>query len=78
MSKKGTNKNDIDFTKMKKVKYRNRHINSGFHFYISYNTRIILFTILIILLCIFSYIFINKSFAVYETNKLEYSENVYI
>ena len=33
MNKKGKVR-DIDFSKMKKVKQRNRHIDNSFHFYL--------------------------------------------
>ena len=74
MNKKGKAR-DIDFSKMKKVKQKNRHIDNSFHFYLSYNSRLFLLVIAVLILCLLSYYFINKSFAVYDTKTLEYSEN---
>lgn len=74
MNKKGKAR-DIDFSKMKKVRQKNRHIDNSFHFYLSYNSRLFLLVIAVLILCLLSYFFILKSFAVYETKTLEYSEN---
>ena len=74
MNKKGK-KSDIDFSKMKKVRQKNRHVDNSFHLYFSYNTRIFLLTILIGILGLLSYYFVNKSFAIYDVHTLDYSEN---
>ncbi len=73
MDKKGTKK--IDYTKMRKVKYINNNIDRSPYFYLSYNARLILLFVGITLLCILSYVLINKSFADYNEIELNYSEN---
>ena len=73
MDKKGNKK--IDYSKMRKVKYVNNNIDRSPYFYLSYQSRLILLFIGIVLLCWLSYFLINKSFANYNTVELDYSEN---
>lgn len=73
MNKKGNKK--IDYSKMRKVKYVNNNIDRSPYFYLSYQSRLILLFIGIVLLCWLSYFLINKSFANYNTVELDYSEN---
>lgn len=68
-------KDEIDFSKMKKVKYKNRHVINKPYLYLNYKGRVLFGILIVLLLCIFSYIFINKSFAVYQKERVEYSEN---
>ena len=73
MDKKGKNK--IDYSKMRKVKYVNNNIDRRPYFYLSFNHRLILLFLGIVLLSWLSYVLINKSFATYNNVELNYSEN---
>ena len=66
---------DEDFAKMKKVfNVRDKHIDKSIYFYLSYNLRIIVMFIGIIIIAIMSYNFYNSSFQKSTDNSLAYKE----
>lgn len=65
----------IDFSKMKKVKKISSYKDDTFHFYLSFKGRLISYFLIIILLGVSAYYFINKGVATDDVITLSYNEN---
>ncbi len=74
MARKKKN-NEVDFTKMELVPSRNNYVDRGFHFYLSYNMRIALFVVSIIMLLVGAYYCVTNSYNGIGVKKLGYNEN---
>lgn len=68
-------KDKIDFSKMEKVKKISSYKDDTFHFYLSFKGRIIVNFIIIIILSISAYYFINNGFVTKDIVSLNYNEN---
>ena len=65
----------VDFSKMEKVTNNVDYVDDGFHFYLSYKWRIILYVISTALLLVGAYFLITKSYNDLGIRKLGYNEN---
>lgn len=77
--KKNTKVTDADFSKMKKV-YRagNRYVEKGFHLYFSYNLRIFMMFVVVIIVACISYKCFVDSYTEVEDVQLTYKEKASI
>ena len=68
-------KQKIDFTKMKKVNKVTSYKDDTFHFYLSFKGRLITYILIIIILGVSAYYFINKGVVANDVESLRYNEN---
>ena len=73
--KKDSKAEEIDFSKMRKVKGESSYKDETIHFYLSLKNRFILIILMIVALGIGAYYFINESFAVKQFSVLDYNQN---